>query len=88
MSEQIPLVDEVAAVDASVLDELIRRVGDIAQAYRAVARKMGQLYMAADQHDLASLTRDLDKPMRNASDNEQAFAGMLEALQTAANRNR
>lgn len=88
VSEQRLLIDEIATVGAPALNELTRRVGDIAQAYRAVAQKMGQLYMVADEHDLAALTRDLDKPMRNASDNEQTFAGILETLQTAASRHR
>jgi hypothetical protein len=42
---------------------------------------MGQLYMCADENKVASLTKGLDKPMRNASDNEQMFSALLEELQ-------
>jgi hypothetical protein len=68
------------------LNELLRRVQDINNSYRAVAEKMGQLYMCADELQLTALTRDLDKPMRNASDNEQLFAAILEDLQSFARR--
>ena len=74
------------AVSPEVLDELTRRVKDIEQSYRAVAEKMGQLYMRADEYAAASLTRSLDKPMRNASDNERSFAAILEVLQDLNNR--
>ncbi|MEO8543364.1 MAG: hypothetical protein ABI434_07260 [Burkholderiaceae bacterium] len=66
--------------------DLLRRVQDINNSYRAVAEKMGQLYMSADEHQLTSLTKALDKPMRNASDNEQMFAAILEELQPFAQR--
>jgi hypothetical protein len=49
---------------------------------------MGQLYMCADELQLTALTRDLDKPMRNASDNEQLFAAILEDLQSFSRRTR
>lgn len=68
------------AIDVAALEALTRRVEDISNSYRAVAEKMGQLYMVADEHHLAPLTRSLDKPMRNASDNEQAFTAILEDL--------
>lgn len=74
------------AVSDEVLAELIRRVRDIEAAYRGVAQHMGQLYIYADQHDLALLTRELDHPMRNASDNERAMASILDELQLSANR--
>lgn len=67
------------------VSELLRRVQDINNSYRAVAEKMGQLYMSADELKLTSLTKALDKPMRNASDNEQMFAAILEELQASAN---
>jgi hypothetical protein len=70
------------------LNELLRRVQDINNSYRAVAEKMGQLYMCADELQLTALTRDLDKPMRNASDNEQLFAAILEDLQSFSRRTR
>jgi hypothetical protein len=72
------------SVGAEVIEELTRRVEDIDRAYRAVAEKMGQLYMQADVHRLSALTRRLDKPMRNASENEQAFAAILEELRLHA----
>jgi hypothetical protein len=68
------------------LNELLRRVQDINNSYRAVAEKMGQLYMCADELQLTALTRDLDKPMRNASDNEQLFSAILEDLQSFTRR--
>lgn len=64
--------------------ELIRRVQDLDNSYHAVAEKMGQLYMCADEARLASLTRCLDKPMRNASDNELTFAAILDELRALA----
>jgi len=74
------------AVPDDVLVELIRRVRDIETAYCDVAQKMGQLYIYADRHDLAVLTRQLDRPMRNASDNERAMASILDELQLNADR--
>lgn len=68
------------------VNQLLRRVQDINNSYRAVAEKMGQLYMNADELQLTSLTRALDKPMRNASDNEQMFAAILDELQSSALR--
>jgi len=66
--------------------ELLRRVQDINASYRAVAEKMGQLYMCADELQLSALTRDLDRPMRNAADSEQLFATLLEELQSFSRR--
>ena len=86
MKKDTVKVRELDALDASVLDELNRRVEDIDNSYRAVAEKMGQLYMLADENKLATLTGDLDKPMRNASDNEQTFAAILEDLRMHINR--
>lgn len=73
-------------VSKEVLSELMRRVEDIDNSYRAVAEKMGQLYMCADENKVASLTSSLDKPMRNASENEQMFAGILKELRKHANQ--
>ena len=63
-----------------MLDNLINRVQDIDNCYRSLAEKVGQLYMQADEACMPELTGMLDKPMRNASDNEQAFAAMLDDL--------
>ncbi|CAN5756010.1 hypothetical protein BH11PSE8_BH11PSE8_07400 [soil metagenome] len=73
-------------VPDQVLAELIRRVRDIEATYRDAAQKMGQLYIYADQNGLTHLTRDLDRPMRNASDNERAMVSILDALQLTASR--
>lgn len=70
----------------AALKELIQRVEDINHSYTAVAQKMGQLYMCADEQHIGSLTQNLDKPMRNASDNQLSFAEMLEELQMCANQ--
>ena len=77
---------ELEAIDAQGLAELIRRVQDIHDSYRVVAEKMGQLYMCADELKLSALTKELDKPMRNASDNEQMFCAALEELQASSRR--
>lgn len=73
-------------VPEQVLLELKRRVLDIEAGYREVAQKMGQLYMYADQQGLAFLTRCLDRPMRNASDNERTMVSILDELQLNASR--
>jgi len=78
--------DEMDAMSDAVLAELTRRVQDIDNSYRAVAEKMGQLYMLADENKITALTTGLDKPMRNASDNEQMFAAILDDLRVQANR--
>jgi hypothetical protein len=44
------------------------------------------LRSASDELQLTSLTRALDKPMRNASDNEQMFAAILHELQSSTMR--
>jgi hypothetical protein len=77
---------DLEGVSAEVLEDLTKRVQDIDNTYRAVAQKMGQLYMRAEEHKVASLATSLDKPMRNASDNEQTFAAILDELRTVANR--
>lgn len=86
MTEETGLGNDLANVSGEVLGELTKRVQDIDNSYRAVAEKMGQLYMCADENKVASLTRRLDKPMRNASDNEQTFSAILEELKMQANR--
>ena len=77
---------ELKNVDTSALNDLINRVEDINNSYTAVAEKMGQLYMRADEQKLASLTASLDKPMRNASDNQQSFAAILDELRMFKNQ--
>ena len=79
---------EPDTVGDEVLAELIRRVQEIESRYRDAAEKMGQLYMYADRHDRAALTRSLDKPMRNASANERTLAAILDELLASANRRR
>lgn len=86
MTEETELSTDLADTSEEVLGELTKRVQDIDNSYRAVAEKMGQLYMCADENKVASLTRRLDKPMRNASDNEQTFSAILEELKMQANR--
>lgn len=73
-------------VGDEVLAELIRRLQDIEGSYRAVAQKMGQLYIYADQHELASLTRTLDRPMQYAAANERALSAILDALKVRSIR--
>lgn len=68
------------AIEIDVLDDLVKRVGDIDHAYRSLAEKMGQLYMKADEAGLADITSLLDKPMRNASDNHQAFVALADEV--------
>lgn len=80
MSDETAKPFELKNVSADLLGELTRRIEDIDNSYRAVAEKMGRLYMCADENHLLSLTRSLDKPMRNASKNEQMFASILSEL--------
>lgn len=77
---------EAGQVPDQVVQELRRRVLDIEAGYRDIAQKMGQLYMYADRQGLALLTRYLDRPMRNASDNERAMVSILDELQLDASR--
>ncbi|WP_439520615.1 hypothetical protein [Hydrogenophaga sp.] len=77
---------ESGTVPEPVRSELKRRLLEIEAGYRDVAQKMGQLYMYADQQGLALLNRYLDRPMRNASDNERAVVSILDELQLNAGR--
>ncbi len=77
---------ELKSVGTAELDDLIRRVDDINHSYTAVAAKMGQLYMHADERHIFSLTESLDKPMRNASENQQSFAAILDELRMSRNQ--
>jgi hypothetical protein len=74
--------------DLDLLDEMARRISEIDNSYRAVAEKVGQLYMRADEAGLEQLTEMLDKPMRNASDNQQSFAALLREVRQASQRRR
>lgn len=78
--------EKLRNADTEVLDDLVARVQDIDNSYRAVAEKVGQLYMRADEHHLAEITSQLDKPMRNASENEQSFAALLDELRMLRNQ--
>lgn len=69
-----------------MLADLTRRVEDIDSSYRAVAEKMGQLFMFGDQNGIAGLKARLDKPIRNASENEQMFAALLDELRMQKNQ--
>ena len=86
MNDEATISLDLANVSEEALIELTRRVQDIDNSYRSVAEKMGQLYMCADENKVTALTRGLDKPMRNASDNEQMFAAILEELKTHASQ--
>ena len=77
---------ELSDVSDEVLTELTRRIQDIDNSYRAVAEKVGALYIYADENSVAALNRSLDKPMRNASENEQTFSAILEDLRMYGNR--
>ena len=76
------LAEQVTGIDKAVLQDLIQRTADLDNACRAIAEKAGQLYMRADAAGLDTLTGLLDKPMRNASDNQQTFAGVVAELRT------
>ena len=56
MTEKTKFAMELANVSDDAVGELTRRVQDIDHSYRAVAEKMGQLYMCADENKLVSLT--------------------------------
>lgn len=86
MNTAATLESQARQLEAPRLDELIHRVTDLDNAYRAIAEKAGQLYMKADEAGMTALTELLDKPMRNASDNQQAFAALLADLKLHANR--
>ncbi len=80
------LAEQICHVDSAVLQELIRRATDLDNTYRAIAEKAGQLYMKADEAGVEALTVMLDKPMRNASDHQRTFAGVVAELQAQARR--
>jgi hypothetical protein len=84
MSNGIAIDIELNDVSADVLGEPTRRLQDIDTSYRVVAEKMGQFHVCADANRTAALTRNLHKPMRNASDNEQMFAAILDSIKMQA----
>lgn len=86
MTEQENAKQALEALDVEILDEMLRRVEDIDNSYRAVAEKVGQLYLRADENRIGEITDQLDKPMRNASENEQSFAALLDELRMLRNR--
>lgn len=77
---------DLGGMTAQAVANMLRRVQDVDNAYRSLAEKMGQMYMHADEAGLVGVTQMLDKPMRNASDNQQAFAALLSELQMKANQ--
>lgn len=78
--------NQLDGLEEALFDDIMRRINDIDNAYRSIAEKAGQLYMKADEAQLVDLTGLLDKPMRNASDNHQSFAALLEEMQLSQNR--
>ncbi|MBA4256838.1 MAG: hypothetical protein C0445_13290 [Polaromonas sp.] len=86
MSRHTPSDIDLAGMDVAAVASMLRRVQGVDNAYRSLAEKMGQLYLHADEAGLVGVTRMLDKPMRNASDNQQAFSALLSELQMKANQ--
>lgn len=72
---------ELQGASTQVLIELARHAYSADEYYRAAAEQIGQLYMSADIHRLAGLTRSLDEPMRRAAEIERTFASLLHELQ-------
>lgn len=88
MKRRAPAFDrnEVQDASAEVLAELLRHARRAEEHYRAAAEQVGQLYMSADVHRLAGLTRSLDEPMRRAAEVERSFSNLLHELQTCVAR--
>jgi hypothetical protein len=84
MNAPTPSQHPAVPTSPEVYDDLLRRVADIDNACRSIAEKAGQLYMKADEAGLSGITEMLDKPMRNASDNHQAFSSLLADLKLQA----
>lgn len=74
------------AASHEVIAELMRRAQEIDDGYRSVVQKMGQLYLCADRHHMASLTAALDEPMRSTSNTAQTVAAILEQLRALSVR--
>lgn len=70
---------ELERQDVALLDELAGRLASIGRSYSAMAQQVGALYIRADESGLDSLTQVLDRPMRNASADQQTFDALLEA---------
>lgn len=77
---------DLAQLQPEAIDELTRRIEAIEKAYRALAEQVGHLYLSADEYRLDGLTAQLDQPMRNASENEQTFAALLDELRLLKRR--
>ncbi len=73
------LTTELEQQDVELLDELTRRLASIGHSYSILAQQVGALYIRADESGLDSLTQALDRPMRNASNDQQAFDALQEA---------
>jgi hypothetical protein len=86
MTDKAEASVNVSEIGTPELEELVWRVQEIDASYRAVAEKVGQLYLRAGEQRLAGITEQLDKPMRNASENEQAFAALLDDLRMQRNQ--
>lgn len=61
-------------------EEMVRRLTDINFRYRALAEKVGEFYMVADEHNIRSLTATLDLPMRKTAESRQVFAAIMDQL--------
>ncbi len=70
---------ELEQQDAALLTELASRLESIGRSYSTMAQQVGALYIRADESGLDSLTQVLDRPMRNASADQQTFDALLEA---------
>lgn len=80
--------DELGTASSQVLVELTRLALSADEHYRAAAEQIGRLYMSADVHQLAGLTRSLDEPMLRAAEVERSFATLLHELQACVARQR
>jgi hypothetical protein len=74
---------ELEGLNAEALDELARRLESIGRSYSTLAQQVGALYIKADGSGLDGFTRALDRPMRNASTDQQTFEALLDAAQQA-----
>lgn len=72
---------ELQLAGSEVLAELAACARSADEHYRAAAEQIGRLYMSADAHRLAGLTRRLDEPMRRAAEVQRSFAGLWRDLQ-------
>ena len=80
VTEPDQLHAELELLNAQLLDELTRRLDDIAHSYSAMAQQVGALYMRADESGLNTVTRALDRPLRDASNDRQTFDALRDAM--------